>query len=116
MAKKAKEITCEIGRIYGYLSEKENKVLVNVAWNGGPMRCELRKCWKDKDGNLVLGAGIPLDDKEIDELVELLKKKPKPVDFNEIFDTSIGVMDKRAAGFRTEDGFITLRKRGSHGL
>lgn len=105
------EVTCRIEKVYGFLNKKENKVLVMVSWNDGPTRVELRKCWKTDDDELRLGAGIPLDDDEIDELVELFKSRPKPVNFDEVFRSSAGIMEKRAAGFKTEDGFIVLRKR-----
>lgn len=112
MAKKLKkrdDISCEITEIYGYLNKKKSKVLVKVSWNGGPERVEIRRCWTDHDDIFHLGSGIALDDEaEIDELIALLKKRPRPVDFNEIFKTSEGIMDKRRAGYRTEDGFIVL--------
>lgn len=68
-------------------------------------------CWMDDAGGLHLGKGIALEDDEIDELIKLLKKRPRPVDFNAIFASSEGIMDKRRAGFRTEDGFIKLTPR-----
>lgn len=105
-------ISYDILEIYGYLSKKEDKVLVKISWNGGEPRNEIRRCWKDKDtGELRLGKGIDITDDEFDELIGLMKKRPKPVDFGKIFESSEGIMDKRAAGFRTEDGFVVLRKR-----
>jgi len=111
MAKNKSDVTCEIEKVYGFINKKENKVLVMVSWNGGPARVELRKCWKTDDGELRLGAGIPLDDDEIEELIKLFNQRPKPVDFTDIFKSTAGIMEKRAAGFKTEDGFIVLRKR-----
>ena len=111
MAKNKGEITCNIEKVYGFLNKKETKALVLVSWNGGPTRAELRKCWKTDDGELRLGAGLPLDDSEIDELIELFKQRPKPVNFDEVFKSSTGIMEKRQAGFKTEDGFVVLRKR-----
>lgn len=112
MAKSKKsEVTCDIKEVLGYINKKQNKVLVKVSWNGGPYRTEVRMCWLDDAGGLHLGKGIALEDDEIDELIRLLKKRPRPVDFNAIFASSEGIMDKRRAGFRTEDGFIKLTPR-----
>ena len=112
MAKnKSNDITCDIKEVIGYINKKQNKVLVKVSWNGGATRTEVRKCWMDDQGGLHLGAGIALEEDEIDELVKLLKKRPRPVDFNAIFASSEGIMDKRRAGFRAEDGFIKLTPR-----
>lgn len=111
MAKNRPDVTCNIERVIGFVNKKETKVLVMVSWNDGPTRTELRKCWKTDSGELRLGAGIPLDDDEIDELVELFKQRPKPVNFSEVFKSSTGIMEKRQAGFKTEDGFVVLRKR-----
>lgn len=108
------DVTCRIDEVYGYLNKKETKVLVLVSWNDAPPRVELRKCWKTDDDQLRLGAGIPLDEDEIKKLIKLLEKRPKPVDFNEVFRSSAGIMEKRAAGFKTEDGFVVLRKRGGY--
>lgn len=112
MAKNNKtEVTCHIEKVIGFINKKETKVLVMASWNDGPTRVELRKCWRTDDGELHLGAGIPLDDDEISELADLFKTRPKPVNFDDVFKSSAGIMEKRQAGFKTEDGFIVLRKR-----
>lgn len=114
MAKKDKkrEVTCKIHKVYGFLSDKEDKVFACVSWNNGEPRDEVRKCWKDKDsGELKLGKGIDLSEEEIDALKSFIKDKPKPVDFSAVFESSVGIMEKRAAGFQTEDGFAVLRRR-----
>jgi len=116
MAKKDKksEVTFKIHKVYGFLSAKEDKVFVRVSWNDGEPRDEVRKCWKDKDsGELKLGKGIDLSEEEIDMLKGFCKNKPKPVDFQAVFDSSVGIMEKRAAGFQTEDGFTVLRRRNN---
>lgn len=107
------KVECKIHKIYGYLSDKKDKVFVKVSWNGGEPRDEIRKCWHDKNGDVHLGKGIDITDDELDTLKELMKNKPRPVDFKSVFDSSIGIMDKRAAGFSTEDGFTVLRKKST---
>ena len=114
MAKKDKkrEVTCKIHKVYGFLTAKEDKVFVRVSWNDGEARDEVRKCWRDKETDeLRLGKGIDLSEEEIDALKSFIKDKPKPVDFNAVFESSVGIMEKRAAGFQTEDGFAVLRRR-----
>lgn len=108
---KKEQVTCRIDKIYGFLNNKCSKALVQVSWNDGPTRVEVRKCWKTDGGELRLGSGIPLESSEIEELVELFKKVPKPVNFDEVFRSTSGIMEKRDKGYRTEDGFIVLTKR-----
>ena len=51
MAKdKKSEVTCDIKEVLGYINKKQNKVLVKVSWNGGPVRTEVRMCWMDVTG------------------------------------------------------------------
>lgn len=104
------DITFEIKKIHGYLSDKKNKLLLDISWNGEPAKTELRKCWTDKDGNLRIGAGLALSDDEMEKLMLIWETQLKPVNFNKIFHSSAGITDKRAAGFRTEDGFVVLRR------
>ena len=70
-----------------------------------------RPVWYDKDNVMHLGKGVELDDETIDELHGLMKKKPKPVDFNAIFDSTAGISEKRNRGLTTVDGFAILKKR-----
>lgn len=107
------EITCEIKKIYGFLNRNEDKALVNVSWNGAPSRIELRRCYRDRDsGDLRLGQGIALSPEELSELMEINdRRKASEVDYGSIFSKSEGIMSKRKAGYRTENGFIRLTKR-----
>lgn len=107
------EITCEIKKVYGFLNRNEDKALVNVSWNGAPARIELRRCYRDRDsGELRLGQGIALSSEELSELVEINdRRKAAEVDYGSIFSKSEGIMSKRKAGYRTENGFIRLTKR-----
>lgn len=107
------EITYEIEKIYGYIGKKKTQVLAKVSWNGRPARTELRNCWYDKDDEMRLGKGVVIEDDDVDELIDLLKKMPKPVDFNDIFKEAGGIIEKRAQGFRTVDGYIVLTPRKS---
>lgn len=107
------EITCEIKKVYGFLNRNEDKALVNVSWNGAPARIELRRCYRDRDnGELRLGQGIALSPEELSELAEINdRRKAAEVDYCSIFTKSEGIMSKRKAGYRTENGFIRLTKR-----
>lgn len=123
MSKKEKnELKCEIHQIHGFLSDKKNKVVATVSWGDEPPKLNIRTCW-DKDG-LHLGKGITLDPNEVDALTEILvsarntgelqkisKDGRKAVNFSKIFGEATNIVDKREAGFTTQDGFITLKKR-----
>ncbi len=111
MSEKAKEINCKINKIYGFLNNKETKVIAEVSWNGGEARIDLRKCWKN-GSELKLGGGISLNDDEVDVLSSTLpsvtKTKKKTVDFDAVFSRSDDIIAKRDAGYSTQDGFIKL--------
>ena len=74
-----------------------------------------------KDGELKLGKGIALSPADITSLYDFLDtvgvdyEQPEPefagpvgVDFDELFKSSEGIMEKRNAGYQTEGGFIKL--------
>lgn len=120
---KNKEVKSEIQTIHCYLNEGKTKVLATVSWNDRPPKLDIRKCW-EKDGDLMLGGGVSLDEGEVDILTDALtslskngklpsisKDGRKAVDFDDIFDSATDIVEKRDAGFTTEDGFIKLRKR-----
>lgn len=128
MAKKDKkdQVTYEIVKVYLFLNEDETKVFCRVAWNGGEPRDEVRTCWR-KDGKLKLGKGIPLSASDITNLYNFIDMarddfedeedesdcdKPTVVDFDSLFASSMGIMEKREAGYQTVDGFIDLRRKG----
>lgn len=120
---KKPDIKCDIKQLYGYLNEDKSIVVALVSWNDRKAKLDIRKCWRTDDDELRLGSGIGLTDSELDELTELLINRrngklhavsedgKKAVDFNEIFRSSSGIVDKRSAGYTTTDGFITLKKR-----
>lgn len=104
------EVSYDVEEIYGYLAEGK-KVYARVSWNGNPAKDELRRCWTDDDGNLKLGKGIDLSEDEVKSLMAMIDKKPKPVDFNVIFDSTAGISEKRKKGMTTVDGFVVLHRR-----
>ena len=126
MSKRADEkTTSKILKKYGYLNDKKSKIVAKVSWNDGTPKINIRSCFM-KDGELILGKGVTLDRDEAIQLQSALKKaladveddeesedktrhKPKPVDFNEIFSQASSIVEKRDAGFTTEDGFIKLK-------
>lgn len=124
MAKKDKkdQVTYEIIKIHLFLNKDETKVFCRVAWNGGKPRDEVRTCWR-KDGELKLGKGIPLSVSDITSLYDFIDtvgvdfegepdyNKPTGVDFDSLFASSMGIMEKREAGYQTVDGFIDLRRK-----
>lgn len=120
MAKKDKvkekksEDSYEIEEIYGML-DGGSKIYARISWYGRKARDEVRAVWYDKDNTMRLGKGVELDEDTIEELYNVMKKKPKPVDFNSIFDSTAGISKKRREGHTTVDGFIVLRKTdGTH--
>lgn len=108
-ANKKGEVTYDLEEVYGYLDEGR-KVYARISWNGEPAKDEVRRVWKDKEGNLKVGKGIELKESEIKELVALLDMKPKPVNFSDIFKSTKGITEKRRNNQTTVDGFIVLRK------
>lgn len=126
MSKKNDEkATSKILKKYGYLNDKKSKVVAKVSWNDGTPKINIRSCFM-KDGELFLGKGVTLDRDEAIQLQTTLKKaladtendeesedkashKPKPVDFNDIFSQASSIVEKRDAGFTTEDGFIKMK-------
>ena len=106
--KKKSEISCDVEEIYCKLSNK--KIYARVSWNGKDAKDEIRKCWEDKDGQLQIGKGVDITDEDIKMLYDTMKHKPKPVDFDEIFEESKGLTALREAGLKTEDGFIKLKR------
>lgn len=128
MSKKNDEkASAKILKKYGYLNDKKSKIVAKVSWNDGSPKINIRSCFM-KDGDLILSKGVTLDRDEAVQLQSALKKaladtednededsddqashKPKPVDFNEIFSQASSIVEKRDAGFTTEDGFIKLK-------
>lgn len=122
----------DIKKEYGYLNEKRNKLVAKVSWNDKDPKIDIRTCY-EKDGEIKLGKGISLSYEEINTLREILSdidesdedddeeeddrpSSPSPpkrqaVNFEEIFGQATGIVEKREAGFTTQDGFIVLKKR-----
>lgn len=120
------KVTYEIKKIHLFLNKDHTKVFVRVSWNGNPAKDEVRTCW-EKDGKLMLGKGIALTPTDITSLYDFLDTVgvdyeeqakddgPVPVDFDELFRTSVGIMEKRNQGMQTQDGFVVLTRRDKKG-
>lgn len=113
MKKKSTEkLECTILTTYGYLNNKENKILAKVRWGNNEPKFDIRKCYRLENGELQLGAGISLTDEEFQALIELREQEEsKKVNFNEVFDEASGITEKRYHGCTTKDGYIVLNKR-----
>ena len=115
MAKKDKksDVNFEIVESYGFLDKEETKLYAKVRWFDNEAKDMVSRVYRLKDhpDEIRLGKGIELTLEDIEALANLAKKHPKPVDFKEIFESSIGIMDKREAGHTTKDGYIVLRVR-----
>lgn len=117
------DISYEIEKEYGYLNDKQSKIVAKVAWNGKEAKIDIRSCFT-KDGDIKLGKGISLSDDEVAKLKSVLEKlsdddddqssKKKAVNFEEIFGQATGIVERREQGFTTKDGFIQLKPR--HGI
>ena len=130
--KDSNDFSYDIKKEYGYLNEKKNKLVAKVSWNDKDPKIDIRTCY-EKDGEIKLGKGISLSYDEISALREILSDidetdedddeeeddkpsshsppKRKAVNFEEIFGQVTGIVEKREAGFTTQDGFIVLKKR-----
>lgn len=115
------DISYEIEKEYGYLNDKQSKIVAKVAWNGKEAKIDIRSCFT-KDGGIKLGKGISLSYDEVTRLKSILEKlsdddqssKKKAVNFEEIFGQATGIVERREQGFTTKDGFIQLKPR--HGI
>lgn len=120
------DISYEIEKEYGYLNDKQSKIVAKVAWNGKEAKIDIRSCF-NKDGDIKLGKGISLSYDEVTKLKSILEKlsddddddddqssKKKAVNFEEIFGQATGIVERREQGFTTKDGFIQLKPR--HGI
>ena len=112
------DISYEIEKEYGYLNDKQSKIVAKVAWNGKEAKIDIRSCFT-KDGDIKLGKGISLSYDEVTKLKSILEKlsdddddnddqssKKKAVNFEEIFG-----QERREQGFTTKDGFIQLKPK-----
>ena len=112
------DISYEIEKEYGYLNDKQSKIVAKVAWNGKEAKIDIRSCFT-KDGGIKLGKGISLSDDEVAKLKSILEKlsdddqssKKKAVNFEEIFGQATGIVERREQGFTTKDGFIQLKPK-----
>ena len=109
--KRTSDITCEIKEPIGYLNEDRNKIFARVSWNDKAPKFDIRKCY-NHEGELRLMAGVSLTESEMEELVRLYQEyKSRQVDFDKIFASASGIVQKRQDGHVTKDGFIKLTKR-----
>ena len=112
------DISYEIEKEYGYLNDKQSKIVAKVAWNGKEAKIDIRSCFT-KDGDIKLGKGISLSYDEVTKLKSILEKlsdddqssKKKAVNFEEIFGQATGIVERREQGFTTKDGFIQLKPK-----
>ena len=101
-----------------WISSDEKRAYVNVTWGDNEHRDELRRVWKDTNGEMKLGKGIFVEADDLEAIVENLKRigrngGKKPVNFEKVFDDSSGIIEKREQGYTTDDGFIRLMRRTS---
>lgn len=111
-------------KTYGKLSD--NKLVGSVQWfKLEPKFVDIRKFYVDKEsGDTVLTGGISLDRSEAKKLHTILGKlldgedmedtddeedDRESVDFQEIFDSSSGIIEKRKSGMTTVNGFIQIK-------
>lgn len=131
MAKKDKtsdDRNYKVIKKFGYLNSDKKKILAKISWYDKDAKYDIRKCW-DKDGELMIGTGISLSRKELKELRDLIDKtldndekeddEPDsdgrtPVNLDDVLSSVPGILDKREAGYTTEDGFIRLKARPGH--
>lgn len=116
--KKAKklDVNFEIVEEYGYLDDEHTKIYAKIRWFDKEPKDMVSRVYHPKNDPdaVMIGKGIDLTPEEIARLNELVQnrpKPPKPVDFNQVFEQSRGIMDTRAKGHTTKDGFIVLKKR-----
>lgn len=114
---KKKDINFEIVEEYGYLDDERTKLYAKIKWFDNEPKDLVSKVYHPKDNpeQVMLGKGVELMPEEIERLHELMTnrpKPPKPVDFNQVFEASKGIMDTRAQGHTTKDGFIVLKRKG----
>ena len=102
------ELTYKIIKDYGEL--ENGKRLLKISWNDGPERFEIRKVW-EKDGELKVGKGIEITKNDAKKILEYFEFDPKPVDFEDVFKSSMGIMEKRDAGMTTKDGYVVLKRK-----
>lgn len=116
------DISYEVVKHYGYLNDDKTLAYLNVQWSGGEPRDEIRKIWRNKEGEEYLGKGVPMEPAEIEKLYDIHQRrekrrkededKAKGVDFNSIFSTASDITAAREKGNTTTDGgFIALIRR-----
>lgn len=115
----------KIKKIHGYLNPERTKVVATIKFNDNDPEVNIRKCWfDDATGELSTGQGIILTKREIDALAEILNSRDshgklpevsqdgrQSVNFDDIFASAAGIVEKRDAGYTTEDGYIRLSER-----
>lgn len=110
-------------RVQEYVKKYRYWLSLGVSWNGGPDKLNIRNCFISADGELQLRKGVSLTEEEVDALTDILverrkhglpkttKDGKKAVNFNDIFDATTEIVERRDAGYTTEDGFIKLRTK-----
>lgn len=71
--KDSSDFSYEVKEEYGYLNDKENKIVAKVSWNDKPAKYDIRSCYT-KDDEIKLGKGISLTYDEIETLHDILEE------------------------------------------
>lgn len=126
--KKSDDRNYKVIKKFGYLNSDKKKILAKISWYDKDAKYDIRKCW-DKEGELMIGTGISVSRKELKELRDLIDEvldddeeeedEPDsdgrtPVNLDDVLSSVPGILDKREAGYTTEDGFIRLKSKPGH--
>lgn len=115
---KKDSLTYEINEVH-WISDDEKKAYLNISWGNGEPKDELRRIWKDDNGDIHPGKGIAISAEELEQILESIRRAKKkrgknPVNFDAVFASAGGILDKREKGYSTMDGFIKLHRRGKN--
>ena len=106
---KTDDLTFKIIKDYGEL--ENNKHLLRISWNDGPERLEIRKVFVTQKGETKVGKGIEISRADAEQILRYLDTDPKPVNFDDVFESARGIMEKRDAGLTTDNGYIVLKRK-----
>ena len=128
-----KDLEYKIIKIHGYVNDSKSKILATVKWGDNDPTLDIRRCRELDDGTLQLLKGISIQKHEfhnLDQLIQDIKitydsqddifsededihAGRHEVNFDKVFDSAGGIMEKREAGYTTKDGFIKLVRKHS---
>ena len=130
--KKDDKINYTVVEQYGFLNDRHNKIVAKVSWYENQPTIDIRKCMEQDTGEVTIFSGISLNENELKKALKLLQKasgedveeleeeedpdvppweeEDKPeVNFDEVFRSSEGILEKRKNGITTVDGFMTIK-------